>query len=81
MCNRGNKEPEETSSTPVETLTFKNFHSKLFLSKKKWEDKNGAEHEQMAEYFLAQLGIHLLGGQQTLTLLLMLCYSCRQLYQ
>ena len=31
----------------------------------------------MAEHWLSQLGIHPLGGHQTLTLLLMLCCNCR----
>ena len=48
-------------------LTFKIFDPELFLSKK-CRDKNGAESERKAIRPLTQLGIHLIGRNQTLTI-------------
>ena len=42
---------------------------------KKWRDKNGAESD--ANYYLAQLEANSLGKYQSLTLLMILCYACR----
>ena len=51
--------------------TVKNSDPELFLSKKKYRDKNGEETEGKEVQGQAQIGIHLKGRLQGLTLLLM----------
>jgi hypothetical protein len=44
---------------------------------KKYRDQNGTETEGKAMQWPAQIAIHPIGSLQTLTLLLMLCCTCR----
>lgn len=73
--------PVDRQGPPVEGWghkpTFKIFDPELFRSKE-IQDRNGAEIKGKVIQWLAKLGIYPMGDHQTLTLLLMLCYACRQ---
>jgi hypothetical protein len=51
---------------------------KICPAHKIYRDKVGAEIEGLASQCLAQLEIHPIGESQPLTLLMTLCYACRQ---
>ena len=65
---------------PVEgTSTYlRNLHPKICPAYKMCRDKDGAETEGMVNQCLAQLETHPMLENQSLTLLMILCYVCRQ---
>jgi hypothetical protein len=58
--------------------THKTFDLKFALPTKICRDKDGAEIERMANKWLGQLETHTMGENQSLTLLMISCYICRQ---
>jgi hypothetical protein len=83
----GDMEPEEDTScsqvgTPVERQghqpTYKTFHPKCIQSTRNVGMEDGAETDRMANQQLAQPETHSMGKHQSLTLLMILCYTCRQ---
>ena len=55
-----------------------NLLPQVYPAYQKCRNKDGTETDGMANQWLAQLEIHSMGRHQSLTLLMILCYACKQ---
>jgi hypothetical protein len=73
------KWPGSTPSGGMRTASYpQNLWPKMCPAYKMCRNKDGAEIEGMANQWLTQIEIHPIGKKQSLILLMILCYACRQ---